>query len=248
MEDKICKKCGVLQPIENFKVDRYINKQGLHNRLSSCKECNSKAAKKYSIGYRQEHAKEIKLLQKNYRIKNKKKHCEDNKRYYQRSKEKVLSYQKKYRENNLEKIKAYKKEYNCSEEFKANRRKKYNTDLEYKLSVSLRGSLRRSVLYNCKKSSALKLLGCSIPEFRQYIEKQIKPGMSWDKWGLSAGKFHLDHVLPVASFDLMDIEQQKICFHYTNFQPLWSHENWSKCDKIERDGKIINARHIRKII
>jgi hypothetical protein len=34
--------------------------------------------------------------------------------------------------------------------------------------------------------------------------------------------------MPLASFDPMDTEQQKLCFYYTNLQPLWGEENREK--------------------
>ena len=46
-------------------------------------------------------------------------------------------------------------------------------------------------------------------------------------WG-NRKKWHLDHIRPCASFDLSDINQQKECFHYSNFQPLWAKDNISK--------------------
>jgi hypothetical protein len=30
------------------------------------------------------------------------------------------------------------------------------------------------------------------------------------------------------SFDLTDIEQQRLCFHFTNLQPLWKLDNLRK--------------------
>ena len=39
-------------------------------------------------------------------------------------------------------------------------------------------------------------------------------------------------MMPCASFDLSDPEQQRQCCHYTNLQPMWARENISKCDKI----------------
>ena len=47
--------------------------------------------------------------------------------------------------------------------------------------------------------------------------------------------WHIDHILPCASFDLTDTEQQKRCFHYTNLQPLTAFENWSKHARIKDD-------------
>jgi len=46
------------------------------------------------------------------------------------------------------------------------------------------------------------------------------------------GKWHIDHIIPCALFDLSDSKQQAKCFHYTNLQPLWAHENLSKGAKI----------------
>ena len=45
------------------------------------------------------------------------------------------------------------------------------------------------------------------------------------------GLWHVDHIKPCFSFDLTDPEQQKICFHYTNLQPLWALENIKKGKK-----------------
>jgi hypothetical protein len=54
--------------------------------------------------------------------------------------------------------------------------------------------------------------------------------MTWE----NHGKWHIDHIKPGALFNLINIEEQKKCFHYTNLQPLWASENLSKgCKYIE---------------
>ena len=60
--------------------------------------------------------------------------------------------------------------------------------------------------------------------FMKYIEAQFKPGMTWERYG----EWHVDHIRPCASFDLTDPKQQKICFHYSNLQPLWAADNIKK--------------------
>ena len=52
--------------------------------------------------------------------------------------------------------------------------------------------------------------------------------MNWDNYGV----WHLDHIIPCARFDLSDPEQQKICFHYTNLQPMWGEDNMRKGAKL----------------
>ena len=91
--------------------------------------------------------------------------------------------------------------------------------------------MRETITLVSKKSdSTMNLLGCTIQEAREYLEKQFKEGMTWENHGHET--WHIDHIIPCASFDLTDPEQQKKCFHYTNLQPLWAKENMSKGAKI----------------
>ncbi|NCA30812.1 MAG: HNH endonuclease, partial [Chitinophagia bacterium] len=71
-----------------------------------------------------------------------------------------------------------------------------------------------------------ELLGCSLQDFKLYIESLWTKGMNWNNYGKFG--WHLDHIQPCASFDLTDPSQQKKCFHYSNIQPLWAKDNWSK--------------------
>jgi hypothetical protein len=79
-----------------------------------------------------------------------------------------------------------------------------------------------------KKHSSLVLLGCSIEQYKQHLEKQFKPDMTWNNHG---ELWEIDHIKPCALFNLIDFEQQKQCFHYSNTQPLYLSENRSKGDK-----------------
>jgi hypothetical protein len=51
--------------------------------------------------------------------------------------------------------------------------------------------------------------------------------MSWE----NHGEWHIDHIKPCASFNLLDDEEQKQYFHYKNLQPLWADVNLSKGSK-----------------
>jgi len=54
--------------------------------------------------------------------------------------------------------------------------------------------------------------------------------MTWDNWTLDG--WHIDHIKPLASFDLTDRKQLLEACHYTNLQPLWAKDNLTKNDKI----------------
>jgi len=75
----------------------------------------------------------------------------------------------------------------------------------------------------------MDLLGCTIPEFRQYIMQQFITGMTWENQGL----WHLDHKQPCAAWDLTKPDEQASCFHYSNHQPLWAKDNLSKGAKLD---------------
>lgn len=80
-----------------------------------------------------------------------------------------------------------------------------------------------------RSGSTTKLLGCTFEELYNHLESLFKDGMTWENYGRDG--WHVDHIRPCSSFNLADPEQQKLCFHYTNLQPLWWHENLSKGDK-----------------
>jgi hypothetical protein len=106
------------------------------------------------------------------------------------------------------------------------RRNRRQTNPAFKIATVLRTRMY-GVLAGLRKSApTVKLLGCSLEDFKKYLEARFLPGMSWENHG--AKGWHVDHVIPCAAFDLTDPEQQKICFHHTNLQPLWARDNLRK--------------------
>lgn len=140
-------------------------------------------------------------------------------KYRKENKEKLLEYGKKYRKENRAKLSMQ----------EANRIK---NDVNFKIRKLMRSiviqSIKRVSKNNCKYSSTITQLGCTDIFFKEYIESKFKKGMSWD----NHGDWHMDHIKPCSSFDLTDPEQQKLCNHYSNLQPLWSYENLKKGDKL----------------
>jgi hypothetical protein len=173
------------------------------------------------------------------------------KEYYKKNRENLVEYRRRYVGEKREEVNAAqrdqyqihkekrllaKKEYIGKPEVKKQRaeyaRKYYNkrikTDIQFKLSKSLRNRLKEAVKDGAKSGSAVSDLGCSIDEFKLYIENLFKDGMSWNNWG----KWHLDHIIPLSSVDLTVRENVlKVC-HYTNIQPLWAEDNIRKGCKV----------------
>ena len=108
------------------------------------------------------------------------------------------------------------------------------TDAEFKLIKTLRSRLlcaiKRQQSNKCDRT--IELLGCSISFLKIFLEAKFKEGMTWE----NHGEWHIDHIKPCALFNLIDEEEQKKCFHYTNLQPLWASENLSKgCKYIDEN-------------
>ena len=69
-----------------------------------------------------------------------------------------------------------------------------------------------------------QLLGCTNDEYYDFIEKQFLPGMTWN----NRGRWSIDHIKPLASFDLTDPLQRLFAFNYRNTRPIWTEENLKK--------------------
>ena len=104
--------------------------------------------------------------------------------------------------------------------------------------MNLRKRISKVIKRNKKSNSTKILLGCSLEYFKNYIFLKFKQGMSWDNYGTGYNnkgmqEWHIDHIRACASFNLSKSEEQRKCFHYSNLQPLWAKENWSKGAKHE---------------
>lgn len=84
---------------------------------------------------------------------------------------------------------------------------------------------------------ARQLLGCSLSMLVEQFERQMQCGMTWDNFG-SRG-WVIDHIVPLATFDLRRIEQASKACHYTNLRPCWEQENSRK-----KDGLVLIAERI----
>jgi hypothetical protein len=140
----------------------------------------------------------------------------------------VNQYHKKYYQKNKVQIKKYHKEYQFNHKIERNKRRKINRtmNIQYKLVENLRNRIWYSLKRNCKSTTTIKLLGCSLNFLKKYLEKQFKRGMNWNNYGYYG--WHVDHKIPCAKFNLSKKSEQYKCFNYTNLQPLWAKENMKK--------------------
>lgn len=124
-----------------------------------------------------------------------------------------------YRRENVE----YKKRYN---EYRKKRRLQ---DTQFAIMDRLRARVRKMLAANdCTKYyTTVKLLGCSMEDFKKHLISKFYSDMSWE-----SKNFVLDHIIPCSWFDLSNPIHQKNCFNYKNIQPLTEEDNSKKSDKV----------------
>lgn len=243
MQEKTCTKCGVSKTLDEFNNHPY----GKFKKDSKCKLCHKQKCKTYNDN----HKDEIKEYRAEYYQNN----LDKREEYLSNNSDRIKTYEKEYRERNKDiirhKSKIYKsinkeKHAQYNKEYKETHKKRITqqrliyvrnrlkTDPNYLLEHRLRSRIRSALKLNTKSKPTKELLGCTIDELKLHLQvTAINNGyLDFDINNYSGKKYHIDHIIPCASFDLSDPEQQKICFHYTNMQILTSHENLVKKDKV----------------
>ena len=176
---------------------------------NSCKKCLSESSARY-------------------RVKNKEKVAKAKRKWYEENKEYAINYASNYYNANKETIIPKIVKY---------RQRRLKTDPMFKLQKNVRHRLAK-LIKRQSSSIAITFLGCTLDELKRYLENlfyddSILGNMTWDNYG----QWEIDHVKPLASFDLTDPNQLKSACHYTNLQPLWREDHVIKTTKDIRSSR-----------
>jgi hypothetical protein len=207
------------------------------------------------------HREKRRAYAREYYAKNRDKELERHKQYVEANREHLLEYSRAYeakperkaRKSALEqteKIKAMRRAYrtinprteyhrrheqNYHERRKELHAEKQKTDIQYRLRRTLRARLKNAIKNNWKSGSSIEQLGCSINGLRAFLEAQFEPGMSWENFGRldkTGHTWQIDHLHPLSSFDLTNLDQLKVACHFSNLMPLWALDNRRKGTRI----------------
>lgn len=151
--------------------------------------------------------------------------------YYQKNKDEMINNQKLYYIENKESINKYREDYKPlrNEIRRIEYVDKMNNDKLFYLKESIRSSIKQSFKRKGFKkiSNTQNILGCSLLEFKLYLESKFEDWMTWENKGLYNGELNygwdIDHIIPISS---AKTEEDIILLnHYTNLQPLCSYMN-----------------------
>lgn len=183
--------------------------------------------------WRTENRDKEKEYQERYKDQQKKNYLKHRKERLKKSKERAMQ--------KAEEIKIYKHEYNIKNRRKITQsrqgyyKKRAEHDLNYRLRTIVRTRIKNALKNNLKSKRSAELLGIGLDDYKKYLEAKFTSDpitgevMNWNNWNFTG--WHIDHIKPLASFNLEDKSEQEKAFHYTNTQPLWSLDNLRKGDR-----------------
>lgn len=143
------------------------------------------------------------------------------------------------------KKKEYDRRYHDAHDKKVKRNQKDSfqrrKDPQFQFIEKFRVSLYNAMQNNRETAFVVNYLGCSIKEFKAYLESLFLERMSWELRGKHIENWSIDHFVPYNHFDLTVEENRKICCHYLNCTPVWNKINLSKNANLpENYREIIN--------
>jgi len=214
------------EEIKEWKRKNYIiNKEDILKKNKGWRLKNKNKVyiynKKWALKNKEENPKKLLEYSKRYRLKQGKKLKEKQRKYHQLNKERIKKVQKIWDEKNKEKMDKHKKEYRIKNRGKNNlrcvlRRKK---DKVFNITCKLRNRLWNA-FNQYEKGRRFKSSKYGI-NYNLIIE-HLKP------FPKDISKYHIDHIKPLCSFNLLDPKQVKIAFAPENHQWLTAEQNIKK--------------------
>lgn len=120
------------------------------------------------------------------------------------------------------------------ESVKKCKKKKYHSNIDYKMQIWSRKQIKRCLVENKKQYKTSKILNYTPNQLKQRLESQFKSDMNWSNHGTL---WHIDHKKPLSLFNF-ELPNGKVDYHQVflanclaNLQPMYATENRHKSNK-----------------
>jgi hypothetical protein len=225
---------------EKISAQQKAYRQANKEKISACYQANKEKISAQRKAYRQANKEKISAQRKAYRQANKEKVAKQKTISYFKNKEKIKETKKIYVQKNKEKVRLQQRNWKNKNRKKVNEyavnfyHDKIQNDTQFKIKHNIRALIFGKFKNKSVKSkTTTELLGCSFEQFKLHLESQFESWMNWDngpkKYDPNGPKvWQIDHIIPVSNFDLIDSEQIKKAFHYTNCRPYDAFVNISE--------------------
>lgn len=212
----------------------YSNHKKTLERVKKYRDANKDVMYERTREWRKNNPDHLKTYAKKYNAENKEAIAKRNANWRKNNPEHMKMLRKRWGENNTQHVRDYARNYGG---------KKYAVDLQYKMKVLIRNRLNKAIVNNQKAGSAVRDLGCSIPELLDHLESQFNRRMTRDNWGTY---WHIDHIYPLAAADLTDRVQFLAANNWQNLQPLTATANEKKNDKVTAAAKRLFKKLVKQ--
>lgn len=112
-------------------------------------------------------------------------------------------------------------------------RARLSSDDKFRLNLTFSVAVRQSLKKGKKGRGWESLVGYTVADLIDHLEKLFLPGMTWENYG--RGGWHIDHIIPKSAFNYElpeDIDFRR-AWALSNLQPLWEKDNIAKGAKLE---------------
>ena len=228
---KTCTICKEIKSLDDF----FREKKATDGRKSRCKTCHKASVTEW----KKNNPKNVRQSAKTFRTKYKDK-IKETRRIYQAS-DKGKQQKKEWQQKNKERLNERKKEWweknkeRLRDKTKENRKRTYEKNKQspgYRISGSISSGIRQAIKANKANRHWEELVGYTLSELMQRLERLFTPEMNWDNYG---SYWHIDHIKPQSWFIYESTESEafKACWSLSNLQPLEASKNQVKGDRYE---------------
>jgi hypothetical protein len=220
MTTKVCKDCHREKELGEFPK----HKQMKDGHLNQCKACKNDYLRKYGQDNKEKLSEKAKTYYEENRevIKQRvRNHWNDNATEINQKRREKYKNDETYREKILQQC----SDSNAKCRPERRKRAKEEKSASYYLELCRKRMWHAFNGRGAKTDKTKSLLGCDGDFLKKYLESTKVEGKDYSD-------AHIDHIVPCSSFNMLDEEQQRKCFHYTNLQLLPACENLTKSNKI----------------
>lgn len=209
-----CISKGEILPLDSFNKNK-SSKDGYHYR---CKNCAKQSVKTSYLKNKEYYVKDSVERQKNWKNKNPLEYKKLRNKWNEEYKNK--EYWKEYYQNNKEKFKEYNKKEEVVNKRNERWRKRYQTDIIFKLKEIMRANFHSFFKDKgkTKNHSFSKIINYSYDDLKTHLQNNFREGMNWDNFG---ELWEIHHIKPQNLFNPSNKKDIKECWDVNNLIPLW---------------------------
>ena len=94
--------------------------------------------------------------------------------------------------------------------------------MKYNEKKRLQIAMRRQYSSPSNGKEISDLLGIDKNGFINHINKYLLDGMTFENFGKI---WSLDHIVPVDLFDILNLDEKRLCYNYLNIMPMFVNDN-----------------------